>query len=1444
MVGLKTFWISIFALFLLGACVPQTKQTECGSNEAFNAALRSCVPVVQGPSAFINITSFVPSSSITRYKQDGTAMTFQIVVSNPYNQTYSIEWERVFNATTTNMCTNSNTCIFTPFLLGTTLGEVGTHVLIAKIKDGNGTVVTSHNFEIRIVDLPTPIVDTPTVTPSSYAVELYPTDPAQVFRFSIKNNGAVITGNNYRTTWTVEKNGVGVPSLTEVDNFTDATTNGTNVAYFGNPVGPVIRFNPATLGVGSYIVRAVVANTNNVVAEQQWSVVVKQPDLGNILTIAQPAPGTAISAHHQVAYNTYPTYSWVYGASNTKPNFCITLDDADGTYAADGKGVQVKFYLDGTGGDICTKETMDSPGTQTICLIDANLCDNGGAGVAFDPTILKFDNTGPTVTMNHKITARVFDKATTLEYQRSNVTPSNGSYPVEWNVLTKPVNTAPVLGFGSVLPTGCTNASSIAKTNCEVTQGTPFTVSFTVTDDFYTPLTTASNANEIAWNVNLKYNNVDLVSPPTVTSCSKALATAVPAYGTQYTCTLTVPHYNAGGPLNPSTGYTVVATAEDSGSPVGGLPLISTQLTWGLKVTEGNSGTTTINTQTAMTDPSVIAKGLVPLDSTNPASFATEGETVNFQLKVNDAERDNLQYKISLCTTYTVAPDTCTTSTALTVPSYIDFLRNLQVDPIANPALISALLYTLPEDLLISKISPAQNIDTATSAYVLFKIEVSDKPSIPTTVVKSDTQIFKIYVRNYNPAPVINTAAAVPAVGTTNVVYSGFPFSIDPGSVTDASVPAAERAIQYQWFAKKSASPTWVAISNATSKVLTYTPGNDVANIDLKLCVGDGTAANVISSSGNCSGVWVITPKPFLNYLSGTDMLSVKNEVAVWYDDKQTDTTRKVIYTAYTGLNGSGFDTIFVEKSVRNLAGDIVQTTTTSFPALASTGASTVTNLSISGSANSLYIAYQGTIGGTNPIPRIRRIDKSFDSVSSPTRMKNNLVHPAPIGFSYGNYTINIAGVTGITRTYSDGVGSLASLKITSMPSGSLVLDDVTFTASASPTTENEFCSNAASCNTLVAVARQLANKINAHSTGLRGITATIDSGNTDTILLHGKQSGDYLDFDGLTASVPGTVISQAGKIMVTASRWYLPVISATPSPSQNNIVVISGPIDVHLRLNLSNLMSDRVLSEMGKVESFDNKIASNGEFIFARISAGTSPGQLHLFRYDEAAAGLVSIVAASAPAQSSYRLFGTSQFDYVRLAANITGNNNFYVIARNTADYGSGYRIGRYQSNLDTSVAPSQSLLSTKVSTTDNTATVMEDSILKVPDLVSVPNTDEARIFFRSVGFGTDPHVMVARWKGDDTVTCGTCDSLTEGDPVLSTSVIGVSQVANDMVLGNQGSVAGENVKDLVFLGLLAGPMGTEVPQQAVINIEASIIKSTTVDPAGLWRPPFVLDQ
>jgi hypothetical protein len=1431
MVGLKTFWILISALILFAACVPQTKQTDCGSNEAFNASLRTCVPVVGGPSSFINIASYTPSFTQTRYKDDATVLTFSITVSNPYAQAYTIAWERVFNAGPVSMCSNSPSCSFPASLLGTTLGEVGSHILTAKILDSTGAVVDTHSFELKINDFPKPTINTTTYDPAFYSLDKIPTDARVPFSFTIKNNNATISASdNYRTTWTIVKNGVIL--LTETDLFTNFTLTGTNLAYFGtySPPTSVPAFNPATLGVGSYIVRAIVQNDSpgEIVDEHQWNVIIKQPDLAKVTTISLPAPGVTVTAHNGVDYNDYATYSWISGSPATQPNFCIQVDDRDGTYSGDGQSIQVRFYLDSVGGDICTKTTLDSPGTQTICLIDGNSC--SGSGLPFDVSLLKFSNSSPSIAQGHKVTARLFDEATSQEFQRSNIVPSSGSYPIEWNVMVNPINTAPFMAFGpsTANPTGCTSTGAYAKSNCAVTQGTPFTVSFSVTDDFYTA---AANPAEFLWDIKLKSNGSDISTPPFTTSCSKALGVAVPAYTTYWSCTLMVPHYIASGALHPTGPYQVVATMQDSGSPIGGSPLPSQSLTWNLSVTETNAIVPNITVMPQGVSPasSHISRDTpLPVIYLDPAgtNFVTELETVIFRIGVRDPELDDFSYTVYKCGTGSTAA-TCVTPQMISAPS-INYLRGAMPPVVlpftdttnTDPVLVNGLSYTLSETLLLDA---GQDVGKTLTYPVYFKVEVADKPStLPIASVKTSSQIFTLYVKNYNPAPVINEVSATPSTNNAVSAYpvvAGYPFSIDPGTVTDISSDARESTIIYQWYIKDNAGVNWFPIPGATSKNLTWTPDrNAPATVELKLCVGDRPAANPIAdpaSGGTCStGSWFVKPKSyFANVTPPPAATGVSTETAIWHDTLQTDATKDVVYTAYIGSDKK----IYVNKIVRDISlnMNVSSFDTVSFEAIKSVTPSAVFGISLSGTQNSLYVAYGASIPALNPSPHIRRIDKSFTTVSEE---KSAFAHGGKFGFTYDPLVVtdSCAG----TNCAFTNASTVATAKITfdsgiTSESGEEIrINGVIFKAQAAAT--NPICVSAA-CTSSGDLASHLAAKINSNTDKrLQGITASFSGAD---LLLNGINEFDSLQ---MTAVINN---QQIGKVYVSGGRWYLPIVNASEIGSkQNNITVISGITDV----KLSTVTADytNTLTTIGEVRSFDAEYNQADDLVIASISA--SDFSMKLSRFQLSGAKYVDFVL---PSITTMNPFAGKRFEKVEVAAGTTGNNYIYLLAKEAVSDGGEWNIGRYPADL--SGVGYENILTLRLNSSDLTGTYIDDVKLLNPSLVAVPNTSDARLFFTSTNYA-----RIARWKSDNMFSCGICAPIADAG---NTSKIAVSRVKIDMTLGTTGYLPNENKKDIAFIFMDYLNGSDQQPQFGMINLESEAIQSTNVDNANhLWRVPF----
>ena len=129
-----------------------------------------------------------------------------------------------------------------------------------------------------------------TITPADYYPLLYGDNTGQQFSFVGRNNGATSIGS-YKVYWTLSQNGVGLPGYSETDTFANTATNGTNTFYYGTSATPT--FDPSTLGLGTYVLRARMENTvtTEVVAEHQWNITVKDRDFGFVSSAGSPFTG-------------------------------------------------------------------------------------------------------------------------------------------------------------------------------------------------------------------------------------------------------------------------------------------------------------------------------------------------------------------------------------------------------------------------------------------------------------------------------------------------------------------------------------------------------------------------------------------------------------------------------------------------------------------------------------------------------------------------------------------------------------------------------------------------------------------------------------------------------------------------------------------------------------------------------------------------------------------------------------------------------------------------------------------------------------------------------------------------------------------------------------------------------------------------------------------------
>jgi hypothetical protein len=1434
MVGFKSIAL-LLSLLIFAACVPQTKQTECASNEAFNAALRTCVPVVNGPSSFININSFLPTTSLTKYKNDSTPITFSVVISNPYAQTYTVEWERIYNGVPIGITPDTAVSYtFAPTLLAT---ELGIHIISVKVKDTSNNIVDSHNFQLVINDMPKPVIQSATVTPALYASAYTPLNTAQNFQFTIYNNSSITLGAGYRTDWKLYRSGVLIDS--ESDPFTSTSTTGYNY--------PVYVFDPATLGVGAYVIIARVTNTAaDVVAEQQWSATVSHPALSKVInrdiyTGASPAFATSTIAYNGVAYTGSPTYNFIPStvatpAVGAQGDYCVTVANAEGTYPTDGLYVRVDYYLDGG--------TIVYSGTTTIG--DAKVCLTDVPGTL---NAVMFSNSSPTSTQTHTLVARVVDEATGQEYTLSDMNGSLGTYPITWNFTVKPQNAAPSVTFGTDgLPFACTTTTANTKSGCTVISDSPFTVTITPTaDDFYYPITIGNEAN-YDYSIRLYQNGVN------IQTCSKTDPDYLGAFDTNgadgYTCSFSIESYNGSGPLNlNSHSYQIQAEISDNGSPISGAPATSSTLTWSFAA----SGVAEFNT-----DPA-------PAVTWSVAGAVTEGSAILFSAGISDPERDNFSYTIKYCTTVgCLTPATLTSGTVIRTDNAPLYTLNVS--------------YVLPEDFLLGL--PGLGCDTLLrnqTCAVSFFIEVTDIPNTATPALATSGLGIST-ITNYNPAPVLNIAFATPAPAAfsaaTTFAFVGHPITITTtpaGILNDPSAVTAEKTFRYQWFVKNATSSPfpfpYTAIEGATGPNLVWTPSHiketNLATdnpLQIMLCVEDHPVAAVASPNivtSTCSDVgmyatpWIVTVRDNLavaHNLSdaptstelATGVGQYGTETAIWYDTPASfnSVTSSAAYIAMIGNDQK----IHVKKTlVRDRGGiDIINAAQlVSFDAVPTGTVDTVKDLSITGTADELYIAYLASRTGSpgSFYPQVRRIE--LKAPNSAKLAPNN--HAGNFGFDYNGlgFLNNCNPIGDCSATQASGVGAVWFNPTTNntgtfdlqTPNGSFTFSFGVYDGVST------ICDFPCAGSTM---ASQVATIINTSTNPLLAGYSAVTAGMF--LVIESARSDDY--FDALTDG-NARIADRLGKIYTVGSSWFLPFINTSLGGSYNDkLSVYTASTGANMNTFTESIFEPSSVAGLASMDAaikFDNYLEGANLWI-AMVSKTGSAGKL--YKVDPTNYALVD---------TDNIFVGEALLD-VQVAAS---NTNVFVGA--TVAAGSELKLGVYDIN-GSMIDEFQMDNLTNVDPLSNTEDIFNTAAIS--SFRILPYGTEARLFAVSQGTpATTYKLYMARLRTVSsvwTLSCGDCQTVSESsiDFNLSQYVsLGVAPIRDNPStlyrLSSDGATGAQGIKDVAFVSY--GRTDTSIagscdPGIGVFNVEGEAIESTTIfsganpnEDAGLFRPPFI---
>lgn len=1406
MVGFKSVWPLVISLFLFGACVPQKKQTECGSNEAFNSQLRSCVPIVQGPSAFINISSFTPPYTTAVYKNDTTPITFNIAVSNPYNQSYTIEWDLTYNGLPDTIAGNVTSISIFPATYST---QIGSNIITAKVLDSNGKIVDSHNFEIVIQELPRPNINTGTLFPSDYTPEVTPASTGQRFSFIGRNNGAVGIAN-YRVFWTLSQNGLPLPAYAETDTFTVTSTNGENTFYYGSSTVP--RFDPSTLGVGSYVLHTRIENTTSgeIVAQHQWNITVKDPDFGFVSSAGSPIPGTDTVAFFGVNYLDYPFAN----SSAATSRYCVTLSDPDGSYT-NGSSVDttnldlvVRFYKNGSGAPIYEGRTDGSatPVKSQVCFDEASAAEQAN---------LFFSDGSPVIQHYRTLVAKVFDEQTGREICGTGMPSCPVPYPISWNILVKPVDTGVTATFQNKIATDNIEYTSTGASTrtAKIIQNDAVTIRFIPTDGIagyegydMRQATGAANSTHFSYDIVIKKLGVTIDT----ISC-KLAADPFPyvAATNVQTCTFTWPAFHpvTGEHLDPGA-YVATLVVTDDGSPVpGSIGTTSTALTLTTTVSEPVNGPAF----TAPPDFITLAGGVLP-------SPVDEGTDIRLRVQVTEAEHDD----------YTLVAEYCGTDNSCAVPVFIDTDSRVFGD--SQYSTNTVITHKIPENA----------IGSALTDTVYYRFTLTDSPTVQTGTPVQTT--VGLNVANFNYLPVLTAASARPAAGTYQV-FSGYQFSASvAAAISDASLDPSEQTTTFQWWIGTNNdinnAAGWTAIEGATTSTLKWTPGPELTGPRyLAVCYSDGaprmtaddTNPPALGTNTNqrCFSQWTITPRS--NAVPMVAPTGTANgEVALFPVPAE-----EIVYAAY-----AEDDKIYVEKIKYNTDGTFGKPMkVVSFPTL-SGGASSqnVKNLSLTASDSSLYVAYLAdSLTAPNSFrAHIRRINIS--NAASEGGEKTATAFAGSTGtkrkFDF-NYTgISVTTSCAGSATNCDWDPALRTMTFDGTPintSGTVTISQtingtpvdtvigVSLVDASGNWTSGTICGN---CNEdEQAESFALAINISA-STNIQGLTA-FNSGSP------------VVSFFGMsTAATESWTSTQAitamGKILYNSDSnfWYLPVANADLPGNQNKIQLLRGPDD---DVSAASMITNNIFT-LDAVSAIDNSWGATSQEMYIGYIRSTG-GIAKVMRVTRP-----TLVAPEFASSTPRAILSSMGVDSISLSGPIgTVNPYVYVSVKDSADK---WRLVRLNTALSLEV--SGEMVAMGQDNDDDlilaNANISQVRVEPARPTGSATTSSEGRVVVVSNGLGSSKSYLF-RWKTNATILDATDSFDSTGEETSANSQI-ATFAPMAFTFGDDGHTAGEKTNPTMAVLRLRTDGQLEA---SFLNTDVESINSTTTATTGEFRTPYV---
>lgn len=1307
----------------LSACLPMQKETQCGSNEAFNATRRKCVPVVgSSTTSTVFIQSKVPENSYTASVND-SGISHSVAVSDTYNYGYTVYWYEHYQSggSTVSTLAAINTASYSFVPSSKPAGDYILEAVLFDIDAQEQLDSVNWNIIVSALDNPTLINPSPAVTAYSYEN----TSSSETLSVDI-NNPNSLTGVYYV--------------------YVDGVQQGSYGNYTGTQTVSV-GIDPSSMTNGIHSVEVKIQETvSSTIALDQyvWAINIVDPDLP-IINVANSTPPFVESITVVDGVN-FTSSGWLQDDGTALTNLCIQVDNYDkdptldagaGSDAGADSDINVVFFISGNSIGNGKRDTASDGtagiGANTFCLSSTNLDDASN--------YLNLSN--PDVAESKSINVVTYRAGTTTVVES-----------FSWNVVVRPKNIRPVIsidGSNTSSALGCVATSSVYYTGCTITQSvnesqdtSPVTYGAGAESTFYNDDTNDVDNNgvfainidydpdildegdykvffQIKKTTDASYQDIDQTSSYTYADCSydeNDTATSIDA-NSKLECKLRMDAFNDNGPLAPGD-YILTAYLQDFGDGDGdgaatpdGLgwgvtPKDSNLVTWELTVVEyQSSGTIEIGAYDDAADSQEDSWLQTGNDCTNASGEIPLNGAINeagsyyLCVAVKDVERDNYNISVEMENNYLGGG--YSTVVAL----------NLQTRTDHNEYTIYQKQITIPEWAV-----------TTTGASSM-KVTVQDNPDSASTPIcttcDTTTQTFAFTnIVNVNPAPTFDDYdSANPAAHHIDLnghkVFAGMPFviqsSADTASTGNADVAYTDTSqtdgknVSWKWVVTIDGGMTWSDIDGATGTnnslpSLIWTPDLDIptnTTVTLRLCLTDDGTGNEYTSdnctsdaagAGSVKGQyrdWMdieVHPNQMIS-ASSLATPSSGNDVSQWYD-----VTNEKLYLVYTtGTN------IYVEKLGYNAtSGALESIHKISFPTedednsttgYTSTAAYSVSIDGVDGEA--IMISY-GLVElvSNSPQFRVRRIDISQDRLNFnycgfyvPTATAPHLSCAGQALFvpdDGADANLELGDATEVT--YNSSSSDHLNVVFTGDPTTvdtytDLILknsngDDITFRFRANNDLANNiigYCNTG--CTDDNTRANGLADAINTAAgdteEDLIPLEFYADSASTSgTVTIHGPAEFDYYDGNQKIAPVIGRINTKSSD-----NTWYLPIADAADTLQ---LVMVKGDsVNVSAGLN-SGSVSNTSLTASGVMnQEIDNVYSQDQDSVY--VATKNTNGNLDIHKVN--VNGAISITVSQ---NDIYDTSGYDGIEDIRISSGISaGGLNDYVYVSSIATKNSG---------------------------------------------------------------------------------------------------------------------------------------------------------------------------